>query len=213
MHIIHRGLVNKNYKENTLKSFKKSFSMGFGIETDIHSTKDNKFICFHDFTLNRIFKKNLSVKNLDYFYLSKISTLKRKPIPLLSDVLKASKNKFLLFIEIKPYFSIRILKNLIKETSKFKKCIFISFNHKNIYNLLKIKPNIKTGLSFSNTSKIKAIIKLSKNKKINFLILDKIFLNSRNIQQLKIKKYFYTIKKKSEFKKYSKINNLIFENF
>ena len=55
MHIIHRGLVNKNYKENTLKSFKKSFSMGFGIETDIHSTKDNKFICFHDFTLNRIF--------------------------------------------------------------------------------------------------------------------------------------------------------------
>ena len=68
MHIIHRGLVNKNCKENTLKSFKKSFSMGFGIETDIHSTKDNKFICFHDFTLNRIFKKNLSVKNLDYFY-------------------------------------------------------------------------------------------------------------------------------------------------
>lgn len=212
MHIIHRGLVNKNYKENTLKSFKKSFSMGFGIETDIHSTKDNKFICFHDFTLNRIFKKNLSVKNLDYFYLSKISTLKRKPIPLLSDVLKASKNKFPLFIEIKPYFSIRILKNLIKETSKFKKCIFISFNHKNIYNLLKIKPNIKTGLSFSNTSKIKTIIKLSKNKKINFLILDKIFLNSRNIQQLKIKKYFYTIKKKSEFQKYSKNNNLIFEN-
>ena len=121
MHIIHRGLVNKNYKENTLKSFKKSFSMRFGIETDIHSTKDNKFICFHDFTLNRIFKKNLSVKNLDYFYLSKISTFKRKPIPLLSDVLKASKNKFPLFIEIKPYFSKRILKNLVKETSKFKK--------------------------------------------------------------------------------------------
>ena len=212
MHIIHRGLVNKNFKENTLRSFKKSFRIGFGIETDIHSTKDNKFICFHDFTLNRIFKKNLSVKNLDYFYLSKISALKRKPIPLLSDVLKASKNKFPLFIEIKPNFSKRILKNLVKETSKYKKCIFISFNHKNIYNLLKIKPNIKTGLSFSNTSKIKAIIKLSKNKKINFLILDKIFLNSRNIQQLKIKKYFYTIKKKSECKKYSKNNNLIFEN-
>ena len=213
MHIIHRGLVNKNFKENTLRSFKKSFSIGFGIETDIHSTKDNKFICFHDFTLNRIFKKNLSVKNLDYFYLSKISTLKRKPIPLLSDVLKASKNKFPLFIEIKPYFSKRILKNLVKETSKYKKCIFISFNHKNIYNLLKIKPNIKTGLSFSNTSKIKTIIKQSKNKKINFLILDKIFINSKNIQRLKIKKYFYTIKKKSEFKKYSKNNNLIFENF
>ena len=66
MHIIHRGIINSNFKENILSSFKKSFSKGFGIETDIHLTKDNKFICFHDFTLNRIFKKNLCVKNLEY---------------------------------------------------------------------------------------------------------------------------------------------------
>ena len=213
MHIIHRGIINKNFKENLLRSFKKSFNIGFGVETDIHSTKDNKLICFHDFTLNRIFKKNLSVKNLDYFYIKKISTIKKKPIPLLSDVLKASKNKFLLLIEIKPYFSKKILKNLLRETSKYKKCIFISFKHENIYNLLKIKPNIKTGLSFSNRSRIKTIIKKSRNKKIKFVVLDKIFLNSKKIQNLKIKKYFYTIKKKSEFKKYSKNNNLIFENF
>ena len=56
MHIIHRGIVNKNYKENCLKSFRASFKRKYGIETDIHSTKDNKFICFHDFTLRRIFK-------------------------------------------------------------------------------------------------------------------------------------------------------------
>ena len=74
--LIHRGIVNKNYKENLLKSFKQSFKKGYGIETDIHATKDNKFICFHDFTLNRIFKKNLSVKNLDYFYFLKRTYLK-----------------------------------------------------------------------------------------------------------------------------------------
>ena len=55
--IIHRGIVNKRYKENLLKSFKQSFKNGYGIETDIHATKDHQFICFHDFTLNRIFKK------------------------------------------------------------------------------------------------------------------------------------------------------------
>ena len=71
-HLIHRGIANKKYKENLLKSFQQSFKKGFGIETDIHVTKDNKFICFHDFTLNRIFKKNLILKNLDYFYLKKI---------------------------------------------------------------------------------------------------------------------------------------------
>ena len=53
--LIHRGIVSKNYKENLLKSFKQSFKKGYGIETDIHVTKDDKFICFHDFTLNRIF--------------------------------------------------------------------------------------------------------------------------------------------------------------
>ena len=55
--LIHRGIVNKQYKENLLKSFKQSFKKGYGIETDIHATKDYEFICFHDFTLNRIFKK------------------------------------------------------------------------------------------------------------------------------------------------------------
>ena len=58
MHIIHRGIINSNFKENILASFKKSFSKGFGIETDIHLTKDNNLICFNDFTLNTIFKKN-----------------------------------------------------------------------------------------------------------------------------------------------------------
>ena len=210
--IIHRGIINKQYKENLLKSFKLSFKKGFGIETDIHATKDHEFICFHDFTLNRIFKKKESIKNMEYSKIKKISTQNRKPIPLLKDLLKTSKNKHPLFIEIKPFFSKNLLLKLLKETSKFSKCVFISFKHKNIYNLLKIKSSTKVGLSFSPSSSIKTIIKKSNNKKIDCLILDKFFLKNKNIQDLKIKKYYYTIKTKSEFNKYSKNNNLIFEN-
>ena len=210
--LIHRGIVNKNYKENLLKSFKQSFKKGYGIETDIHATKDNKFICFHDFTLNRIFKKNVSIKNLYYSKIKEISSKYKKPIPLLKDLLKISKNKYFLFIEIKPNFSKKLLIKLLEETSKYPKCVFISFKHKNIYNLLKIKSNIKVGLSFSPPTNIKTIAKKSNNKKIDCLILDKFFLKSKIIQNLKIKKYYYTIKKKSEFNKYSKNNNLIFEN-
>ena len=210
--IIHRGVVNKQYKENLLKSFKQSFKKGYGIETDIHATKDHKFICFHDFTLNRIFKKKESVKNIKYSKIKKVSTQNKKPIPLLKDLLKISKNNYPLFIEIKPTFSKKLLQKLLKETSKFSKCIFISFKHKNIYNMLKIKSNIKVGLSFSPSTSIKTIIKKSSNKKINCLILDKFFLKKKSIQNLKIKKYYYTIKTKSEFNKYSKNNNLIFEN-
>jgi len=210
--IIHRGIVNKQYQENLLKSFKHSFKRGYGIETDIHATKDSKFICFHDFTLNRIFKRKESVKNMDYSKIEKISAQSKKPIPLLKDLLKISKNKYPLFIEIKPTLSKKMLQKLLQETSKFSKCVFISFKHENIYNLLKIKSNTKVGLSFSYSTSVKAIIKKSNNKKINCIILDKFFLKNKSIKDLKIKKYYYTIKLRSEFKKYRKNNNLIFEN-
>ena len=210
--IIHRGIASKQYKENLLKSFKQSFKKGYGIETDIHATKDHEFICFHDFTLNRIFKKKSSVKNMEYSQIKKISAQNKKPIPLLKDLLKTSKNKYSLFIEIKPTFSKKLLQKLLKETSKFSKCIFISYQHKNIYNLLKIKSSTKVGLTFSPSSSVKTIIKKSNNRKVDCLILNKFFLKNKKIQDLKIKKYYYTIKTKSEFNRYSKNNNLIFEN-
>ena len=212
MHLIHRGIVNKKYKENLLNSFKKSFKKGFGIETDIHATKDNKFVCYHDFTLTRIFKKKQSVKNLNYQKLKEISLKQNKPIPLLQDLLKISKNKFFLFIEIKPKFSTKLLKKLINETSKYSKCVFISFKHQNIFNLLKLNKKLKVGLSFSPPASVKSIVKKSIIRNIDFLILDKSYIKNNKIQNLKIKKYFYTIKNNTEFKKYNKKNNLIFEN-
>ena len=212
MHLIHRGIVNKRFKENLLSSFQQSFKKGYGIETDINATKDNQFICFHDFTLRRIFKKNLSVKNLNYSKISELSAKLGKPVPLLKDLLKISKNKHDIFIEIKPLLSKTLLKKLIEETSKFKKCVFISFKHENISKILSIKKNTKVGLSFHPPISVKKIIKKSNDKRINYLILDKSYIKNTKIQKLKIKKYYYTIKTKSEFNKFKKNNNLIFEN-
>ena len=66
-HYIHRGLAKKNFKENTLPAFKYSFKRKYGIETDIHATKDHEFVCFHDFTLNRIFKKKKKCEEYGIF--------------------------------------------------------------------------------------------------------------------------------------------------
>ena len=211
MHIIHRGIVNKSYKENCLESFRASFKKRFGIETDIHSTKDKKFVCFHDFTLKRIFKISKSIKNINYEDLKKIKN-KNFQIPPLKEVLKISKDKFPIFIEIKPLFNKELLSNLIKETRSFKKCTFISFKHENIYNLLKLNSKLSVGLSFSNKSSVKSILKSSLNKKIKYLILDKKFLNNEKINKTNKEKYYYTIKSKKEFLKYNENNNLIFEN-
>ena len=212
MHLIHRGIVSKKYHENLLKSFEQSFKKGFGIETDIHATKDNEFICFHDFTLTRIFKRKESVKNLSYLKIKNISEKQKKPVPLLKELLKSSKNRYFLFIEIKPIFSIKQLKKLLNETKKYKKCVFISFKHKNIFNILKLNKKTKVGLSFSPPNSARSIIQKSKNKKIDCLILDKFYLKNKKINEIKLNKYFYTVRKRSEFKKYSKENNLIFEN-
>ena len=209
MHLIHRGIVNKNYKENLLNSFKASFEKGYGIETDIHATKDGQFVCFHDFTLKRIHKSSKSLKNINYSEIVKLT--KKNPIPLLKDLLKLSKNKFFLFIEIKPLFSKKLLKKLLTETNKYKKCVFVSFKEKNIYRILKLKRKTKVGLSYSPSTSIKKIIKKSKNKDINYLILDKYFLKSSKIKKLKKTKFFYTIKNKKEFNKFSD-SSLIFEN-
>ena len=206
MHIIHRGIVNKNYKENCLKSFRASFKRKYGIETDIHATKDNKFVCFHDFTLRRIFKINKSIKNINY------KDLKKFKIPLLNEVLELSNNKFPIFIEIKPLLNKKLLSKLINETKKFKKCIFISFKHENIQNLLEINSKVKVGISFSNKDSVKSILKYRLNKKIKYLILDKRFLDNKKVQLMSKEKYYYTIKTKKEFFKYNKNNNLIFEN-
>ena len=212
MHLIHRGILSKDYKENNLRSFKASFKKGYGVETDIHVTKDNKFICFHDFTLKKTFKINKSIKNLNYKDLKNISKNNKIEIPLLKDLLTLSKTKHYLFIEIKPFFSKKLLKKLLKETNKFKKCVFIYLKKKNIYDLLKIKKETNVGLSFASNISVKTIIKKSKNENVNCLILDKYFINNKKIQEIKKNKYFYTIKNKKEFLKYSNKNNLIFEN-
>ena len=65
--LIHRGLAKKSlgFKENTLPAFKYCFKKKFGIEmaeADLHVTKDNKLICFHDFNLKRKFKTNKLIK-------------------------------------------------------------------------------------------------------------------------------------------------------
>ncbi|MEK9896148.1 MAG: glycerophosphodiester phosphodiesterase family protein [Burkholderiaceae bacterium] len=211
MHLIHRGLVNKKLKENLLASFKQSFKKGFGIETDIHATKDKQFVCFHDFTLKRTFNISKSIKNLNYQRIKEISKSKKAEIPLLSDLLKLSKKRFFLFIEIKPLFTKDLLKKLIAETKAYSKCVFISFKHKNIYDILKIKKQAKVGLSFGNNVSAKTIINQSKNKNINCIVLDRCFLENKKIKNLKKEKYFYTIKTKKDFLKYQD-NNLIFEN-
>ena len=210
-HIIHRGLAKKSFKENTLKSFNYCFKKKYGVETDLHCTKDNKIVCFHDFNLKSKFKINKFIKKTNYQALLKISKDKKKPIPLLKDLIKLSKKKRFLMLEIKPLFSKKNLKVLLNELKGLKYYCLTSFKEKNIFNLYKAKKNLKLGLLIPSTSSFQKVLQKSKKKYIKFLVLEKKFLYEKKLKRLKKNVYFYTIRDKKVFNKF-KNKNLIFEN-
>ena len=209
--LIHRGLAKKKFTENTISAFRYCFKKKYGIETDIHLTKDGKIVCYHDFNLKSKFKINKYLKNLKYQDLLKISRAKKKPIPLLNDLIKLSKNKRFLMLEIKPLFTKENLKVLLKEIKNLKNYSITSFKEKNIVNLYKIKKNLNLGLLIPSTFSFNKIVEKSKKKHVKFLVLQKNFLKEKKINKIKKKIYFYTIKEKKLFNQYNK-KNLVFEN-
>ena len=209
--LIHRGLAKKTFKENTLKSFKYCFQKNFGIETDLHVTKDNKIVCFHDFNLKKQFKINKYISKTNYKDLVNISRKNKKPIPLLSDLIKVSNNKSFLMLEIKPILQKDKINLLLKEVNKLKNFSITSFKEKNIINLYNLRKKLNLGLLIPSTFNFDMIVSKSKKKYIKFLVLEKKFLREKRLNKIKKKIYFYTIKKSSDFKKYKNFN-LIFEN-
>jgi len=209
--LIHRGLAKKNFNENTISAFKYCFKKKYGIETDIHCTKDSKIVCFHDFNLKGKFKINKPLKNIKYQDLLKISKAKKKPIPLLNDLIKLSKNKRFLMLEIKPLFTNENHKTLLKEIKNLKNYSLTSFKEKNIINLYKMKKSLNLGLLIPSTFTFNRIIEKSKKKYVKFLVLEKKFLREKKLYKIKKKIYFYAIKDKKLFNQFNN-KNLIFEN-
>ena len=211
-HYIHRGLAKKNFKENTLSAFKYSFKKKYGIETDLQVTKDNQLICFHDFNLRRKFNLNRNVKDITYSFLKEISNKRKAPVPKLKDLLRISRNKYPLLLEIKPLLTKHNLLNLIKLVKKTKKYGIFSFKEKNLINLHKLNKKLNLGLLFLSTSNLKTIKSKSKKNHVKFLGLEKSFLSNKKLTKIRKPIFYYTVKRKELFKKYKNSKNLIFEN-
>ena len=211
-HYIHRGLAKKKLKENTLAAFKYSFKKGYGIETDIHCTKDNKIICFHDFNLKNKFKVNKQIKDTNYKEIKKISLKFNSKIPLLEDLLKLKRGKLSLMIEIKPIFSKRILLSLLSKIKGVKNYCLTSFHEKNLINLSKLRKKLSLGIILPKSTTIKKLKLKSKKKYIKLLVIEKKFLKYPELEKFDIPIFYYTSKNKNTFKKYKNLKNLILEN-
>lgn len=100
----HRGLHTRDMSvpENSIKAFREAARAGYGIELDVHLSKDGQVVVFHDDTLDRVCGVNARVEELDYAELSQLRLYQTdQTIPLFSEVLSVVRGRSPLIIELK----------------------------------------------------------------------------------------------------------------
>ncbi len=100
--IAHRGLHNESIPENSLKSFINACENGYIIENDIHVTKDNQVVVFHDDTLKRMCGIDKKIEELTLSEIKEFNLLNTdEKIPTLKECLDTVDGKVPLLIEFK----------------------------------------------------------------------------------------------------------------
>ena len=177
--IAHRGLSGIE-RENTCPAFVAAGNRSyFGIETDVHVTKDGKFVIIHDETTERVSlgKYNITIEENDYSQVENIvlpdldGTTERKDIriPLLNEYISICKKyDKICVLEVKNHFKEYDLKRLteeIKEMGYISNVIFISFDFANCVNLRKLLPeNTIQYLTYKKEITLELIDQLCENK-------------------------------------------------
>lgn len=155
----HRGFSGK-YPENTILAFKKCLDMDiYGIELDVHKTKDGKIVVIHDEKVDRTFNGHGFVKDLTLKKLKSLNSSfegyqnnKECKIPTLEEVLiLISPTNLILNIELKtdkvnyPNIEKDVLGLILKYNMK-NRVLISSFNGNSLKNFHKLDPSVKTAL-------------------------------------------------------------------
>lgn len=147
----HRGYhtQDQSIPENSLHAFHRAVENGFGIELDVHLTKDGCLAVLHDENLKRmcgadVNLSELNCEDLEEYYLKNT----QEQIPLFSDVLKVVDGKIPMIIEVKPYGgNIRTLcERLCKELEGYTGVYCVeSFDPRAVYWFKKHRPALVRG--------------------------------------------------------------------
>ena len=100
----HRGLhdISRRIPENSMRSFQEAIKHNTAIELDIHLTRDNQIVVFHDESLKRICNVDGTIESSTYRDLKPLHLSGTdEHIPLFSDVLDYVDGRVPLLIELK----------------------------------------------------------------------------------------------------------------
>lgn len=101
----HRGLHDRGrgIPENSLAAFQEAAAHGYGMELDVHLTRDGEVVVFHDSSLKRMCGADVRIENLTLRELEKYRLDgTQEKIPSLRQVLERIAGKTPLIVEIKP---------------------------------------------------------------------------------------------------------------
>lgn len=100
----HRGLHDdgKEAPENSMKAFRRAVEAGYGMELDVHVTRDGVPVIFHDFELDRMCGAEGKIEDCTYGELQKLTLgTSGERIPRLEDLLDMVRGRVPLIVEIK----------------------------------------------------------------------------------------------------------------
>lgn len=228
--IAHRGYhdIKTGIPENSIPAFKKAINSGYTIELDVHLTKDNKIVVFHDTSLKRICGVDKVIEECTYDELLKYNLNDTKyKIPLLKEVLNLIDGKVGLLIEIKiGKFNGSLEKELTKCLDSYNgKFAVQSFNPSSILWFKKYRNNYIRGLLSSDFKNNSDINDLKKNiakslvadviLKTDFIAYDIKALPSIYVENKRKRKLVlgWTVRNKEDYETAIKYcDNLICEN-
>lgn len=101
--VAHRGAHSKRFNviENTMESFERAKDLGcWGLELDVHATKDGVIVVNHDPTLHRLWNQSVAIADLNFEQLRHLEPR----IPTLQEVIAQYGKVLHLFIEMKAPF-------------------------------------------------------------------------------------------------------------
>jgi glycerophosphoryl diester phosphodiesterase len=170
--IAHRGAPSYA-KENTIESFEKAMVLGADmIEFDVRRTKDNVLIAYHDELI-----QGHSIKDLTYEGISQIARNQGFDIPTVEEVLKWTRGKIKLDVELKEEGYEKEMVELLSKYLEEDQFVITSFNDSSLKIIKDNYPDIKVGLllgKFKNSLLTRIseffLMKRCKEVKADFLV-------------------------------------------
>lgn len=166
----HRGLHGNGIPENSIFAFAAAVEKGYGIELDVHLSKDKEVVVFHDYSLKRMTGEDKKLADLTLAELKELSLNGTdEKIPSLKEVLELVNGKVPLLVELKSEgFDYALCSKVAELLEDYKGLYCIeSFNPFLLGRMKKLLPNSFRGILYTNL--------LRGKKKVNLL---KVFVSA-----------------------------------